>query len=70
MPRSKTTYSIESKISKVKDKIKKNKERYEALCDELTQLMEERDKAQCREILAAIKRSGKSFSEVMTFLGK
>lgn len=50
MPRSKTTNSIESKISKVKDKIKKNKERYEALCNELTQLTEERDRAQCREI--------------------
>ncbi len=70
MPRSKTTDSIDNKTNKAKDKIKKNKERFDALCNELTQLTQDRDNAQCKEILESLKKSRKSFNELMTILDK
>ena len=45
------------------------KERYERLCRELLQLQQERELAMGQEILNAMKKSGKSYREIMTFLG-
>ena len=45
------------------------KERYERLCRELLQLQHERELAMGQEILSAMKKSGKSYREIMTFLG-
>lgn len=70
MSRVKSVTSINKKIVKVQNQIQKAKERYDALCDELSSLVQERDVAQGRELIAALKSSNKSYSEVMTFLGK
>ena len=45
------------------------KERYERLCRELLQLQHERELAMGQEILSTMKKSGKSYREIMTFLG-
>lgn len=70
MSRVKTVTSINKKIAKVQNQIQKAKDRYDALCDELSSLVQERDVARGRELIAALKSSNKSYSEVMTFLGK
>ncbi|HIV14676.1 MAG TPA: hypothetical protein IAB18_02010 [Candidatus Avisuccinivibrio pullicola] len=70
MGRRKSVQAIEMKISKVQSRIHKTKDRYDKLCDELKGLIEERDEAQGSELLAALKSSGKTYREVMTFLGK
>lgn len=70
MTRRKTIASIESQINKVKMKISNTKKRYDQLCDELEKLQAERDSTVGLEIVEAMKRSGKTYSEIMTFLGK
>lgn len=70
MNRTKTVTSIDNKITKVQNRIIKAKARYEALCRELSLLFEERDAAQGRELVKALKSSNKTYKEVMTFLGR
>lgn len=43
-------------------------ERYDKLCDELQTLQTEREQAMSQNILAAMKKSGRSYDELMTFL--
>lgn len=67
MPRRKSIASIDAKISDLQKKAAAAKERYERLCREL--LQHERELAMGQEILSAMKKSGKSYREIMTFLG-
>lgn len=69
MPRRKSIASIDAKISDLQKKAAAAKERYERLCQELLQLQHERELAMGQEILSAMKKSGKSYREIMTFLG-
>ena len=68
MPRRKSIASIDAKISDLQKKAAAAKERYERLCRELLQLQHERELAIGQEILSAMKKSGKSYREIMTFL--
>ena len=52
----------------IQEKIAKAKERYDKLCDELQTLQTEREQAMSQNILAAMKKSGRSYDELMTFL--
>ena len=45
-----------------------NKEHYDKLCDELQTLQTEREQAMSQNILAAMKKSGRSYDKLMTFL--
>lgn len=70
MPRRKSVASIDKKIDELKKKISAAQARYDRLCTELTELQVERDAAIGQEFVQALKRSGKSYREVMTFLGR
>ncbi len=70
MARPRSVKAIDSKIDKTQNKLSKAKARYDALCKELSVLMKEREAIQGQEILAALKNSGKTYREVMTFLGR
>lgn len=60
--------SIDAQICTCKKKIAKAKERYDKLCDELQTLQTEREQAMSQNILVAMKKSGRSYEELMTFL--
>lgn len=68
MPKRKSIESIDAQISTCKKKIAKAKERYDKLCDELQMLQTEREQAMGQNILDAMKKSGRSYDELMTFL--
>lgn len=70
MPRSKSLKSIETKIDQVKVQIKATKARYTSLCKEVQRLEQARETALALEIVQALKKSRKSYDELMTFLGK
>lgn len=70
MPRSKSVKTIDAKIGVVKDQIKTTKARYARLGKELQKLEQERDTALALEIIQALKKSRKSYDELMTFLGR
>ncbi len=70
MPRRKSVASVDKKIDELKKKISAVQARYDRLCAELTELQAERDAAMGLELVQALKSSGKSYREIMTFLGK
>lgn len=70
MPRKSTLKSINLKIEIAKKRLLKNQEQTEALKKELLRLHQDRDVLMSREIFDAFKKSGKSYSELMTFLGR
>ena len=68
MPRRKSMSSIETEISALKEKIAAAKKRYENLCLELEKRQEERDLILAQEVVQAMRKSGKTYHELMTFL--
>ena len=70
MPRQKTVASIETKMDALKRKISRVKKIHEELCKELIVLGAQREEAMAREVLVAMKKSGKSYNELMIFLQK
>ena len=68
MPRRKSMSSIETEISALKEKITDAKKRYENLCLELEKRQEERDLILAQEVVQALRKSGKTYRELMTFL--
>lgn len=68
MPRRKSMSSIEAEISALKEKIAAAKTRYENLCLELEKRQEERDLILAQEVAQALRKSGKTYKELMTFL--
>ena len=70
VPRQKTVASIETKMDALKRKISRVKKLHEELCKELIVLGAQRKEAMAREVLVAMKKSGKSYNELMIFLQK
>ena len=70
MGRRRTIRSLDQEIAVLQDKVVKTKARYDAQCKRLSDLEAQRDQIIAQDIWAAIKRSGRSYSEVMTFLGR
>lgn len=70
MPKRKSLKTVEAQIDAVKVKIENAKARYDRLCAELVSLQKEREEAMGKEVLKALKSSGKSYRELMIFLGK
>ena len=70
VPRQKTVASIETKMDALKRKISRVKKIHEELCKELIVLGAQREEAMAREVLVAMKKSGKSYNELMIFLQK
>lgn len=68
MPKRRTIASIDAQMREVKQKMTAVKQRYDRLCDDLATLQAERDSLMAHEIVEAMKRSGKSYDELMTFL--
>ena len=67
MTRRKSLASINAKIDEI-EKISATKKRYEKLCQDHQQVQHEREQVMSREILKAMKKSGKSYREIMKFL--
>ena len=61
--------SLEKQIELTETKLRAAKARYDKLADELLNLKREKTARESEKILKAIAKSGKSFEEVMTFLG-
>ena len=70
MPRRKSLETIDVLIEQKRSAIERLKARQEKLCGELRELQQERDTIQAREILSALKKSRRSYRELMVFLGK
>ena len=70
MSRRRSIKVLERDIAKLKAQIVRTKARYDRQCKELSDLQAERDQVMAAEILAALKSSGKSYREIMTFLGR
>jgi len=68
MARSKTIASVDAEISKVKEDMSKAKARYEKLAEKLLSLQKEKDAYQAGKIMDALKKSGRSYQELMNFL--
>lgn len=70
MPRRKSIASVEAKINKTKQEMESLKKRYDALVKQLKSLQEERSQIETGMIADALRKSGKSLDQLMTFLGR
>lgn len=70
MPRSKSLTSVDAKIKKIQLKMIAAQKRYDRLAEELKGLNDERARIEADLIAAAFRKSGKSFSQLMTFLNR
>ncbi len=70
MPRRRSLKVLDRDIEVLKGKIVKTKTRYDKLCLELSELQAEREQIMAEDIMTAFRRSGKSYKELMTFLGR
>ena len=68
MPRRKSMSSIDAEISALKAKISVAKTRYENLCRDLEKLQQEREMVLAQDLVRALRKSGKTYHELMTFL--
>ena len=64
------TTSIDAKIDKIRKGLVEAKKRYDRLAEELRNLQKKRDELVEKNILAAFRKSRKSYEKVLTFLGK
>ena len=64
----KTGISLDRKIEVAQEKVVKTKEKYETAVTELKQLMDKRDALKKEELIAAIKRSDKTYEEILEFI--
>ena len=69
MSRKRTITSIESEISKVKVDLEKTQNKYDKLAERLLVLQKQRYEYEAEQIMNAFGKSGKSYRELMTFLG-
>ncbi|MBK5261658.1 MAG: hypothetical protein JJE17_03670 [Peptostreptococcaceae bacterium] len=70
MARTKSIDSFEQKIEKAKETVDRAKVKYEVAVEELERLMTMREGLRKEQLINVITNSGKSFDEVMSFLGK
>lgn len=69
MARKRSLSSIENELAKTEDEYRKLYERCATLERRLKQLRNERDKVEGEKIVQALKKSGKTYKQLMTFLG-
>lgn len=62
--------NINEKIKKAEEVVIRTKDKYDAALAELEQLHRKRDELQNEELLEAFVKSGKSYDEIMEFLGE
>lgn len=60
--------SIEEEIKTKEQQLVKAKEKYEKIADEILELQKKKEEAEAKKIMEAFKKSGKSMSELMTYL--
>lgn len=68
MARMKSMATIETEIAKAKEAVLKTKARYEAAITDLEAVMAKKDERIAKDLLDALKKSGKSYDTVMRFL--
>ena len=68
MARTRNTISIDEKIVIAKENFEKAKVKYDAAVKELEELQEKQRAIQRNEMIKAIEKSGKSYTEIMAFL--
>jgi outer membrane protein TolC len=61
--------SLEAKIEKAQAEVAEAKDKYEKANAELKALIQKRDNLRSENILKALESSGKSYDEIMEFLG-
>lgn len=70
MGRRRSVKVLDRQIGVLKARIVRTKARYDKQCQELSELQAERDALMAEEVISALKRSGKSYQELMIFLGR
>lgn len=70
MSRCKSLKTIQAQIEKTQQGMVKAKTRYEKLADELKTLTEQYEQMQALIIADALKKSGKTFDQLMVFLSR
>lgn len=68
MARKKSISTIDAEISKVKAELSKLQEKQDRLTAELLDLQKQKREHEANEIMDAYLKSGKSYTELMTFL--
>lgn len=67
--REKSTKEIDERIKKAKASLEKAREREDAITKKILKLQKQKDMIEAEKIMRAFKKSGKSYSQLMTFLG-
>lgn len=70
MPKYKSQAVCERNITQLTAKIERTKSRLERMENELRVLIEEKERAEARQLYSAYKKSNKTFDQAMTFFGK
>lgn len=70
MARCKSLKTIQAQIEKTQQGMVEAKTRYEKLADELKTLTEQYEQMQALMIAEALKKSGKTFDQLMVFLSR
>jgi flagellar biosynthesis chaperone FliJ len=68
MARPRKDSSIETRIEKAEQKVKRLKVQYDSALAQLKTLLDEQDRIRAERILKAIAKSGKSFDEVVRLI--
>lgn len=69
MARTKTIISIDQEIEKTKEDLAKIQMKYDMLGEKLLELHQQKYEYETKQIMEAYLKSGKSYRELMTFLG-
>ena len=69
MARSKSMTTIDSEIQKLEAELVKAKEKYDTTAARLQAVRKQKQEAEMKQLMEAYRQSGKSFSEVLIFLG-
>ena len=70
MPKPKLVKTIDAKIREVQARMAAAKARYNSLSTQLAELQFEREELIGKEVMTAFRKSGRSYEELMTFLGR
>ena len=70
MSRTRRIITLDEKIEKAEIAVEKAKERYDAACKILKDLLEKKDKQKREELLNAIMNSSKSYEEILRFINE
>lgn len=70
MPKPKLVKTIDAKIREVQARMAAAKARYNSLSTQLAELQAEREELIGKEVMTAFRKSGRSYEQLMTFLGR